>query len=88
MAWRVWLQIRGLFGGTGDDALLQECGRGLDGIAGQCCAALRANLPRELHAAVQRQLEQAQRHADHVRRLRQQAAPSEVPGAGAPSLSQ
>lgn len=87
-AQRVWLQIRGLFGGTGDDALLQECERGLDGIAGQCRDALRANLPHELHEAAQRQLEQAQRHADHFRRLRRQAAPTEAPDAGSPSLSQ
>lgn len=87
-AQRVWLQIRGLFGGAGDDALLQECERGLDDIARQCRDALQANLPRELHEAAQRQLEQAQRHADHVRRWRQQAAPTDAPDGGSPSLSQ
>lgn len=87
-AQRVWLQIRGLFGGAGDDALLQECERGLDDIARQCRDALQANLPRELHEAAQRQLEQAQRHADHVRQLRQQPAPADAPPARSPSLSQ
>lgn len=87
-AQRVWLQIRGLFGGAGDDALLEQCERGLDHIPRHGRDALRANLPRELHEAAQRQLEQAQRHADHIRRLRGQAARTEAPDAGSTSLTQ
>lgn len=87
-AQRVWRQIRGLFGGAGDDALLQECAGGLDDMARHCRDALQANLPRELHEAAQHQLEQAQRHADHVRCLRRRPARSGAPDAGTPSLSQ
>lgn len=87
-AQRAWLQIRGLFGGAGDDALLQECERGLDDIARHCRDALQANLPPELHEAALRQLEQAQRHADHLRQLRQHGSRTDAPEAGSPSLSQ
>lgn len=87
-AQRVWLQIRGLFGGAGNDALLQECERGLDDVARHCRDALQANLPQELHAAAQRQLEQAQRHADHLRRLRDHAARTAAPDGASSSLSQ
>lgn len=87
-AQRVWLQIRSLFGGAGDAALLEECERGLEDIARQCRDALQANLPRELHEAAQHQLERAQRHADHLRQLRQHRARIDAPEAASPSLSQ
>ena len=72
-AQRVWLQIRGLFGGAGNDDLLEYCERGQEDIVQHCRDALQSNLPRELHDAAQRQLEQAQRHADHIRRWRERA---------------
>jgi len=87
-AQRAWLQIRGLFGGTGDEVLLQECERGLEDIVRQCRQALEAHLPRELHEAAQPQLEQAQRQADHVRCLRERAARADAPDADPASLSQ
>lgn len=86
-AQRAWLQIRSLFGGAGDAALLEECERGLDDIGRQCRDALRANLPRELHEAAQHQLERAQRHADHLRRMREDAVPADASDDGSPSLS-
>lgn len=73
-AQRAWLQIRGLFGGASDAALLAECERGHDDIVSHCREALQASLPLELHEAAQRQLEQAQRHHDHIGHWRERAA--------------
>jgi uncharacterized protein (TIGR02284 family) len=70
-AQRVWLQIRGLFGGASDQTLLAECERGQDDILAHARAALTRNLPPDLHAAVQRHFEQAQRQHDHIRSLRE-----------------
>jgi uncharacterized protein (TIGR02284 family) len=69
-AQRVWLQIRGLFGGASDQTLLDECERGQDDIVKRYGEGLRRNLPAALHAAVQREFEQAQRQHDHIRGLR------------------
>jgi uncharacterized protein (TIGR02284 family) len=69
-AHRVWLQIRSLFGGASDGTLLAECERGLQTLSDRYREALGRNLPAELHGAVQRQFEEAQRHRDHIRRLR------------------
>lgn len=77
-AHRAWLQIRGLFGGASDEALLAECERGLKALAQCGRAALGRNLPAQLHAAVQRQCEDAQRQHDHIRHLRDGSA-AEVP---------
>lgn len=73
-AQRAWLQIRSLFGGASDETLLAQCERGQDEVLARCREALCANLPRDLHDQVQRQFEQAQRHRDHLRRLRERAA--------------
>lgn len=83
-AQRVWLQLRSLFGGAGDATLLEDCERGLADIGRQCRDALQANLPHELHEAAQHQMERAQRQADHLRRLRENAAsPNASPGPSA-----
>lgn len=87
-AQRVWLQIRSLFGGAGDAALLEECERGLQDIGRQCRDALQANLPHELHEAAQHQLERAQRHADHLRRMREDGARIDAAAGTSASLGQ
>lgn len=69
-AQRAWLQIRGLFGGAGDETLLAECERGQDAIVRALREALQRNLPAPLHQAVHREFEQAQRQHDHLKRLR------------------
>jgi uncharacterized protein (TIGR02284 family) len=69
-AQRAWLQIRGLFGGAGDETLLAECERGQDDIVHTLREALQRNLPTALHEAVHREFEQAQRQHDHLKRLR------------------
>lgn len=73
-AQRVWLQIRGLFGGASNATLLAECERGADEVVDRLRGALQRNLPADLHAAVQREYQQSQRQHDHLRRLRDQAA--------------
>jgi uncharacterized protein (TIGR02284 family) len=73
-AQRVWLQIRGLFGGASDRTLLEECERGQDEVVAHYAHALRGNLPAALHAAVQREFEQAQRQLDHIRTLHDRGA--------------
>lgn len=70
-AQRVWLQIRGLFGGASDETLLAECERGQDDLLQHLREALGRNLPAELHAQVQAEFEQAQRQRDHIATLRQ-----------------
>ena len=81
-AQRAWLQIRGLFGAASDETMLGECERGEADMLGHYREALRRNLPREVHALVQRQFEVMQRHHDHLRRLR------EGPGAGTPMTAE
>ena len=73
-AQRVWLQVRGLFGGAMERAVLAECERLQDSLIARYREALRANLPLELHALLQRQFEQAQRQHDHIRYLRDRAS--------------
>jgi len=75
-AQRVWLQIRGLFGGASDQTLLEECERGLADVAEHYRDALSRNLPPQLHAAVQREYEQAQRQHDHIRTVRERGLPA------------
>lgn len=68
-AQRVWLQIRGLFGGAGDAALLTQCLRGDDGALNVFRAALQRNLPQDLHDLVRSQLERTQREHDKAQAL-------------------
>lgn len=79
-AQRAWLQIRGLFGGAGDETLLAECERGQDDIVDGLREALQRNLPAALHEAVHREFEQAQRQHDHLKRLRERGLASAATG--------
>ena len=69
-AHRVWVHIRGLFGGASDETLLTECERGEDEALARYRKALKQNLPSEIHALVQRQFEGAQRNHDMIKSLR------------------
>jgi uncharacterized protein (TIGR02284 family) len=68
-AHRVWLQIRGLFGGAGDDTILAECQRGESEALSHLREALQRNLPDEIHAVMLRQYECTQRNQDMVKTL-------------------
>ncbi|MBT2322910.1 PA2169 family four-helix-bundle protein [Variovorax paradoxus] len=72
-AHRVWVHIRGLFGGASDDTMLTECERGEDAAVARYRKALKQNLPAELHALVLRQFEGAQRNHDMIKMLRDRA---------------
>jgi uncharacterized protein (TIGR02284 family) len=69
-AHRVWVQIRDLFGGANDQAMLDECERGEDAAVARYRKALKQNLPHDLHSLVQRQYEGAQRNHDMIKALR------------------
>ena len=77
-AQRVWLQVRGLFGGASDETLLAECERGQDDLVRHAREALDRNLPCDLHAAVQHHFEQAQRQLDHIKSLRERGVAAPV----------
>lgn len=68
-AHRVWIHIRGLFGGASDEAMLAECERAEDAALARYGKALKQNLPVEVHAAVQRQFEGTQRNHDMIKSL-------------------
>jgi uncharacterized protein (TIGR02284 family) len=68
-AHRVWLQIRGLFGGAGDETILAECQRAENEALSHLREALQRNLPDEVHAILLRQYECTQRNQDMVKTL-------------------
>jgi uncharacterized protein (TIGR02284 family) len=70
---RVWVHIRGLFGGASDETMLHECERGEDAGLARYRKALKRNLPHDLHAMVLRQFEEVQRNHDMIKTLRDQA---------------
>jgi uncharacterized protein (TIGR02284 family) len=72
-AHRVWVHIRGLFGGASDETMLIECERGEDAAVARYRKALKQNLPRDIHAMVLRQFEGAQRNHDMIKSLRDRA---------------
>jgi uncharacterized protein (TIGR02284 family) len=70
---RVWVHIRGLFGGASDETMLHECERGEDTGLARYRKALKGNLPYDVHAMVLRQFEEAQRNHDMIKALRDRA---------------
>jgi uncharacterized protein (TIGR02284 family) len=72
-AHRIWIHIRGLFGGASDETMLHECERAEDATVACYRKALRQNLPQGIHEMVQRQFETAQRNHDMIKSLRDQA---------------
>ena len=69
-AHRVWVHIRGLFGGASDEIMLTECERGEDAAVARYRKALKQDLPHDIHAMVLRQFEGAQRNHDMIKSLR------------------
>jgi uncharacterized protein (TIGR02284 family) len=70
---RVWVHIRGLFGGASDETMLHECERGEDAGMARYRKALQRNLPHDVHAMVLRQFEETQRNHDMIKILRDRA---------------
>jgi len=59
-----------------DKAVLEECERGEDAAVARYRKALKANLPQDLRALVQRQADGAQRNHDEVKALRDSFNPA------------
>jgi len=66
-AHRVWLQIRGLFGGASDERILAQCERAEGAALAHLHKALQKNLPADMHATLLRHYECTQRNHDMVK---------------------
>lgn len=67
---RGWVSLRGSVGALSDLAMLEECERGEDAALGRYRKALQQDLPPEVRALVQRQMEGAQRNHDQIKQMR------------------
>jgi uncharacterized protein (TIGR02284 family) len=81
-AHRAWFQIRGLFGGAKDEALMADCLRAQEAALSDYRKALQQNLPQEIHAMVQRQFEIEQRNHDAMKTLLNRARALAEAGSG------
>ena len=69
---RGWVAIKAALSSNDDQAVLEECERGEDAMVARYRNALEKPLPSTVRVLVQRQFEQAQRHHDEIRGLRDQ----------------
>lgn len=69
---RGWLAIKAALSSNDDKAVLEECERGEDAMVASYRSALEKPLPASVRVLVQRQAEEAQRHHDEVKTLRNQ----------------
>ena len=67
---RGWVAVKTAFATMDDKAVLQECERGEDAAVARYRKALKATLPLDVRALVERQSQGAQRNHDEVRGLR------------------
>jgi uncharacterized protein (TIGR02284 family) len=67
---RGWVSVRGSVGALSDLAMLEECERGEDAAMGRYRKALKQNLPAEVRALVERQMQGVQRNHDQIKQLR------------------
>ncbi len=72
-AHRAWFQIRGIFGGAREQALLGDCLRAQEAALSCYRKALQQNLPQDVHDLVQCQFEMVQRNQDMIRTLLERA---------------
>lgn len=70
---RRWVDIKALVTGKDTVSILKECERGEDVALARYRAALEKDLPAEVRAVVERQLQGVQRNHDQVRNLRDSA---------------
>lgn len=69
---RRWVDIRALISGRADHAVIEECERGEEVAVASYRRAVAADLPEEVRAVVERQLQGVLRNRDQVRSLRNQ----------------
>lgn len=67
---RGWVSLRGNLGALSDLAMLEECERGEDTALARYRKALKQDLPADVRALVQRQMEGAQRNHDQLKQMR------------------
>lgn len=73
---RGWVSVKTALSTQDDKAVLEECERGEDAAVARYRKALKANLPQDLRALVQRQADGAQRNHDEVKALRDSFNPA------------
>jgi uncharacterized protein (TIGR02284 family) len=69
---RGWVHVKGTLGADSALSMLVECERGEDAAVARYRKALKAALPPEVRALVERQAEGAQRNHDQIKSLRDQ----------------
>jgi uncharacterized protein (TIGR02284 family) len=69
---RGWVSVVGVLSGKSDGAILDECERGEDAAMERYRDAIKANLPSDVMAVVQRQYEGVKRNHEQIRTLRNQ----------------
>ncbi|MDH6165480.1 uncharacterized protein (TIGR02284 family) [Variovorax boronicumulans] len=69
---RGWVHVKGTLGADSALSMLEECERGEDAAVARYRKALKATLPPDVLALVQRQAEGAQRNHDQIKLLRDQ----------------
>lgn len=67
---RGWVSVKTALSTSDDKAVLEECERGEDAAVARYRKALKANLPADIRALLERQSQGAQRNHDEVRALR------------------
>jgi uncharacterized protein (TIGR02284 family) len=67
---RGWVNLKGALTGNSDQAALDECERGEDAALERYRDAIKADLPSQVAALVQRQYEGVKRNHDQIRSLR------------------
>jgi uncharacterized protein (TIGR02284 family) len=69
---RGWVHVKGTLGADSALSMLEECERGEDAAVARYRKALKATLPPDVLALVQRQAQGAQRNHDQIKLLRDQ----------------
>lgn len=72
---RGWVSVKTALSTSDDKAVLEECERGEDAAVARYRKALKANLPADVRALLERQSQGAQRNHDEVRALRDGFSP-------------
>jgi len=67
---RGWVHVKGSLGADSALSMLEECERGEDAAVARYRKALKASIPPEVRAVVERQAEGAQRNHDQIKALR------------------
>jgi len=70
---RAWVHTKAAVGVNSPTSLLEECERSEDAALARYRKALKADLPADVRAVVERQAEGAQRNHDQIKSMRDQA---------------